>query len=490
MTPDEIRTAISSSLEILGTPVEESTSLFDDPRFSQVAWSPTYVWRVDDKIWAIELYRGDIVPEHTVQEMIKMRGIEPAVQPAFFIPEGQGFDHLIRICSANSIALIAKPADEYEAEVPQSAIQPVAVVRVQEWILQGLTNLPNIQPAFRGVLRHFRRRFLSAVAAGANDDVQQSLIRECIVNLIRRNDRLTGGVAPLEFLRFLEQNLPGKGRDHFFHTFNLLLIGCIVIDRAYEAFHRYRQLCCLPNDWSIEYTWLLTVLFHDVGYPIQRYGDTIELVLGVTALTPDEIIAGLRRAWDLPTFRSARAQLVALYEYLTQPSITNAWSVDPFPQEAHRLDLAFEGAFLSKAHGLASCMRMLADFYKSVPASFAHHQYLTRHVFVAGLSIPFHDWPVRQSLRENGIGNISTSRFPFAALLMFLDSIQEDRRGMVQEPDILIGVNVNGTNVSAELDLEKLTPARLEQKQREARDVKGFLVEDDLVFVYPQALMI
>lgn len=88
-----------------------------------------------------------------------------------------------------------------------------------------------------------------------------------------------------------------------------------------------------------------------------------------------------------------------------------------------------------------------------------------------------------------GITKIRTSRFPFASLLMFIDSIQEDRRGKAQDPDILTGLFVNGHTVRAAMDLDLLTPEKRREKQREVRDVKDFLTEDLLQFEYPGGLL-
>jgi hypothetical protein len=132
---------------------------------------------------------------------------------------------------------------------------------------------------------------------------------------------------------------------------------------------------------------------------------------------------------------------------------------------------------------------MLAGFFRSIPNKFGHRQFLIRHVFLAGLSIPFHDWPVRKFARELGISNLRTSRFPFASLLMFLDSIQEDRRGDAQAPDILSGLSVQDNRIEAQIRLELLSGEKLIEKKREVHDVKHFLQEDLLYFDYPPELL-
>jgi len=72
---------------------------------------------------------------------------------------------------------------------------------------------------------------------------------------------------------------------------------------------------------------------------------------------------------------------------------------------------------------------------------------------------------------------------------MFIDSIQEDRRGRVQEPDVLSSISVVGNVVSAEMELGNLSEDKKREKQREARDVQDFLDQDGLQFQYPTELL-
>jgi len=203
----------------------------------------------------------------------------------------------------------------------------------------------------------------------------------------------------------------------------------------------------------------------------------------------EQINAERKQAWDSPQYRMSRVQLVSLYIHLTQVRIDAGWTADPFDLPDHALDKALERSFLEKGHGAASCMRMLAGFFRIVPPLVGNRQFLIRHVFLAGLSIPFHDWPVRKFLRDLGILRLRTSRFPFASLLMFVDSIQEDRRGDAQAPDILMGITIRDNHVEAQINLELLVGEKLLEKKREVQDVKGFLEEDLLYFDYPPELL-
>ena len=71
---------------------------------------------------------------------------------------------------------------------------------------------------------------------------------------------------------------------------------------------------------------------------------------------------------------------------------------------------------------------------------------------------------------------------------MFIDSIQEDRRGRTQSPDLLTRISVRDNTVSVDMNLDLLSTEALVEKKREAGDVKSFLREDLLRFEYPADL--
>jgi hypothetical protein len=497
MTPEEASQIIIGALRRLGESEPQGEDFFLDPRFSSVPWVPTYSVRLGKTVWAIELFRGDRVPEATIRAMAQAVEVDRNVQPAFLGPEGENHELLLSVCRENGLALIARVSDDYELLLfPASTVVTLepSVIRIPGWVIDRLPNLQRLVPEFRRVLGVFARRYRQLVDSGLpSDENQEALLRKVFLSLLKADGRFSAAYEPLELLRFFELSNPSHaGREHYFHTFANFLLGCIVIDDCYSAFQDFR-LTCFPGtgDWSIEYVWLLAVLFHDVGHPIENRSETAEMLFGVSAVSEEQILAERKQAWESPTYRASRVQLVSLYDHLSRADSQSNWVPDPFPFQGEApLDRAFEDSFLGRGHGVASSMRMLADFFRSAPSSMKQRQFLAHHIFVSGLSIPFHDWPVRLCLREKGISGLSTSRFPFAALLMFVDSVQEDRRGKTQDPDLLNGITVEGNTVRAEMNLSLLSPERLAEKKREATDVMGFLQADTLHFQYPSELVI
>jgi hypothetical protein len=493
---EEIIRSVLANLTVGDSPERLPETFFNDPKFDKVRFVPTSVWRTGGTVWAIELYRGDRIPDNTVASLAEFRHVDQTIQPAFFVPQGEPFEHLLPVCRKMGIGLIARIADEYDvltaAESDAVVLGPSAV-RIPKWLVGRLQGLRDLNPGFRKCLRMFARHYteLQSVVP-VTDEAQEALLRKTFVSLLGTDPRYLGNYAPIDFLKFFERANPlYRGPDHFFHAFNNLLLGCLVMDYFYDTFTKFRKRYFqhLP-DWSVEYVWLLTVLFHDVGYPIQRHQETTAIIYGVPISGDNQAAAVRKEVWDSATYRTCRAQLVSLYEHFTKHRRGASWTPDVFPldeRRRHPLDQAFEESFLrADGHGVASSMRMLSDFFREPPQ--AKRGFLAAHIFVAGLSIPFHDWPVRRWLREYGIDTIRATEFPFASLLMFVDSIQEDRRGRIQEPDVLTGLTLKDGRALPEMNLGVLPGAKLREKKREISDVQSFLVQDALRFQYPPEL--
>src|SRR5207244_4130406 len=108
-------------------------------------------------------------------------------------------------------------------------------------------------------------------------------------------------------------------------------------------------------------------------------------------------------------------------------------------------------------------------------------------------SIPFHDWSFRSDLREScGSCRFATVAMPFAALLAFIDSIQDDQRDLEGvEKAVLVLEELliqDPATVFAKINPDALGDAGLLDKIIEARDVLAALDQapTDLYFKYPE----
>jgi hypothetical protein len=119
--------------------------------------------------------------------------------------------------------------------------------------------------------------------------------------------------------------------------------------------------------------------------------------------------------------------------------------------------------------------------------------FLINHIYPAAVSIALHDRKFRERLSQIGIEKIKLSKFPFAVLLTYLDSIQEDRRSKflcIEVPEILQGFKYNGKICAiVDEDLAKSYP-RLGKLKAECRDFINFMECNGIKFEYPEILLI
>jgi len=466
----------------------------------EVEWVPHYLYTIGEAIWAIDIFRGDRVPASTIEGMQEARRRVESIQPAFFVPEGEETEVIATACREAAIPIIARVNGEYgivefvePIEIPAllevpCRIPPVLATRVGQ--------LENLDRRFRAVLAEFSRRHLSLLQEGGiNDEREAELLRSTFQELIGIDRRFVGRYAPLELLERLEHIAP-RGREHFFHAFHDFLLGCVVLDGVYDRMREYVAEWRLEEpDFSIEYVWLLTALFHDVGYLLQRWP---EMILG-TARLSGEAIARVNSEFWQEEREMARCSITALYVHLTQPVIEAGWSVDAFSVAPHAFDDAmFDSLVTAGGHGVGSCMRLLVDLQGLAGQETDHtaRRFLAKHIYLAGLSIMFHDVTFREALVRVGITSLSSKRFPLATLLMYIDGIQDDRREFElpeRNVDILEDIQVEGDTVVARINLERAAKQMtgeelrgyLDRKRAEAQGVLNFIKGNGLKFRYP-----
>lgn len=480
-----------------------------------VHWRPDYLFMVDGEAWAVSVFVGDFVPDFMPAEMARAREAGASVKPAFFVPSDENPEILLPICIENGIEIVAKVGASFAVlplhELPVGGEpSPRVECRIPQALVRRVSRLSMLDGNFAAALAEFAARYLQLADDGrlgpGNEDMEEALLREALLRCLSADPRFAAPCDPLDILRFIEQQVQGRGmRDHYFHAFHDFLLGCVVIGEAREHFQQFaREVMGVP-DLSVEYIWLLTALFHDVGYAVELEGDVTRLLYGVAldapyrhaGETPDYVRASRQALWNCDRYVQARLQIVSLWDYLRLENLNPPWMPEPLQFdgfEQHDFDNAMRDGFLApRCHGVASCLRLLASLQDMIRSErdYERRRFLISHVYLAGLSIPFHHEPFRDGLRRAGVSAVSTLRFPFAALLMFIDSIQDDRRQWdlaSAGPDILRDLSVESETVTAVVQLEGLTEDQVEQvakKRAESLDVLDFLEQDGLRYRYP-----
>lgn len=485
---------------------------------AEVGWRPDHLYQADNVLWAIDRFMGEEIPEFMIASMVDRMSEAhrqyPALLPSFLAyPES---DHTIILdtCAKNDVAVIALVGAQFDflplgkLPIPKAIAPPTYHLPIR--LVQRITQLDKVDKPFGVALSKFGKEYLECAEKGLfedpNENREQALLRYHFEKILELDEELMAPFELLDVLRQFETQIaPRRVRDHFFHAFHNFLLGCLVLDQAYPHFAEFGSRIVGDEYMCLEYVWLLTALFHDIGYPFELMSRIQCMYLGEDydtlarrngeALNGDRILRA--ESWASPEWVVARLRLVSLWDYLCQENLEPPWSpeaiaVSQFPKQTFDKTL-LEGFLKERCHGVSSCMRLVTELQRRVQreASDERRDFLLRHIFVAGLSIPFHHSTFRQVLRAHGILQIDTARFPFASLLAFIDSIQDDRRAFELEasgPDIIQDIIVENGVVYPIMDMNNLTEEQVRQvelKRPEAVDVLDFLQPTGLAYEYP-----
>lgn len=488
---------------------------FVEARAPSVRWLPSYLFKVGGEFWAVEIVRNDELADETASEMQRAAEEVGELRVAVFVPDGEAFEEAKAMARAHGIDRIV--AGERGYDVDRSVDEALKVKRpsvsrlgrIPEKLCGELKSLKQMHPQIREVLQEFAGDHEALRKSGIDDDSEAALLKKTFEAVLASDARFAGTIKPLLNLHHFERMWEVAGltfRDHFFHSFQDFLLGCLVIDDRYAKFQEFvRDAFPGTEGLSVEYVWLLVSLYHDVGYLTQRGGEVMEARFGVAAAM--NVLTGEREAaiaehdvalkeefWRL--FAPHRKVLVSLFDHLVQEPLKGEWLPDTLSMPAkHALDDALRESYVSDiSHGAASAMRLITDVSEFMTqAETADKPFLIKHVYLAALSIPFHDWHVRRELISAGINSIPTSRFPFAALLALIDSVQDSRRDLGREPassrDVLETVEIQGDEVSVVVETSRMSEEFLREKRKEVAGVLRFFVQDGLRFGYPKEFL-
>ncbi len=315
---------------------------------------------------------------------------------------------------------------------------------------------------------------------------------------LRKWDSGLPTLAPQGMIRRLERAGWGGRRDHFFHSFQNYFFGLLAVLKLPAYFNTYRDLAKVHFNVDPLDVWLLTAIWHDVGYGIEKINTVIEDVMG--EIGSDADLGGQARAEFLKASivqEGLRSVSSLMCRLLDCRSARTAWMPPGAknrrsPRE-NQIEMALRNNVTDRSHGAASALRLYAEYMPIVKKMGPENQkVLHQIILLACCSAPFHDWHFRQCVRERcGACSIPTDAMPFAGLLAFVDSIQDDRRdlpGLKEAVSFLETLVVEApATISAIVNQEAVRPSSLLWKLVEARDVLASLRQrpDHIRFRYP-----
>ena len=383
-------------------------------------------------------------------------------------------------CSKTGMALILEIGDKYSLILTLSSgrakrrrARPKEFGHIPKWVLDAIQDLPHSSTYFKRCLNTFKSKYAKQTTRKIAYEDECDLLIEFAKRLNGGDRRLHLPISDLQVLkRWEERDANPKARDHFFHTFNNLFLGFMILghligNRAGSVPEHYlKRKGVTPELHHWESLWLLTCLFHDPGYVAEHFWATYSFSMGFAGplgkapALPEAIVESTKNAWETH-FKEARTDLAALFSNVSRvwrPGTSNLASV---------FDLALRKAYFDGVrcgHSVMSGLFLIAACrnFRAVMHSEHDPELSLAAATIGALGMLFHDPRCRDILSANGVEPIPYEWLPYASVLMFSDAIQDDRRDITtcefECHGILTGVHIDESsgNVQAVVDLRAL----------------------------------
>lgn len=367
-------------------------------------------------------------------------------------------------------------------------------------ILSELAGQPLFPAPLRRAIKRLHDKYRNFPSSGPHDEAERTALVNFMHSMLRQMGlRTTGNDSPISINR-LERAGWGGRRDHFFHSFQNFFFGLYAICKLEPHFIKYREHAKIH--WQIDsfHVWLLACLWHDVGYGTANLERIHEDAVWGDADAAEASAESTRLSFlESDDAREGLLCICALISRLIHPdSAHTELMMQParMPvrnRDARNINRALKESVMHRGHGAPSALRLYCDFMPAVRRLTQEKQFvLTQVVLMASASLPFHDDNFRNSLREcHGPFTLSSEVVPFAVLLAFIDSIQDDRRdlsGISEEIRFLEEILVeNPATVTARVNKDALHAKSVLWKTVEARDIMAHLTQSPagLFFKYP-----
>lgn len=336
---------------------------------------------------------------------------------------------------------------------------------VPKWILASLANHASFSPYLRATFKAFEGEYRRATRRhGINNERETDLLFKFAKRVARGDKRLFYPLGQLEVLRQYELSKANKKtRDHFFHTFNNLFLGFYIlaglvngrrfiadIDRSVADDKKKAKV----YPWEV--LWFLTCMFHDPAYIAEKFWGTFRFSYGIVDEVgddediPEQVKDKIKNMWET-AFAAPRKDLHDLHERTAKKWVPASLRKKSLK---NTFDLAVEQAYFdgrTSSHSLVSGLRLVNGYYSQLdvprPKSYRKDVALAGCV-IAGLCMMFHDQRCRSILEAAGIQPIAFEHLPYASLLMYVDSLQDDRRDIsrsrFKEKGVLRSISVSG----------------------------------------------
>jgi hypothetical protein len=355
--------------------------------------------------------------------------------------EAQRLGFGLAIATVNGPLLVFPP--RFQPSRPRRS--SIEVGHVPNWLYEKAAAGVAISQRLKEILQTFQARYRRATSkTSISYNGECRILTDLAESIAAADPRLFFPLGRLQALREFEQGRANLGaRDHFFHTFNNLFLGLVVLDGLFanRSHTEFPDSLILANRnrsrlnlW--ESIWFLTALFHDPGYIPEDFWSLLSFGYGFQhdrsgdSSLPAEVREKIENWWNTEWLR-AREQLRLVYRSLREHvgethGLGRLAPISAFDRATRRAYFGGDKAGHSLLSGLTLINRCLSD--RTAPHS--HYQRATAlsACNIACLSMLFHDQYCRETMSGAQVNPIPFQYLPYAATLMFVDAIQDDRR--------------------------------------------------------------
>jgi hypothetical protein len=180
----------------------------------------------------------------------------------------------------------------------------------------------------------------------------------------------------------------------------------------------------------VEYAWLLTSIFHDIGRPKEG-------MLGFVSeqLDDEDIevsIRGKKTRWARKYNITARRVLGSLGAFIINETSDEEWDGGIIDDEDASV-LTTEWIRMydeMKSHAVIGAFDFLGDLFKKAEAAGMrkHRPFIVTHAAPAALSILLHHWKIWPEMRKMKLIPVNVPMLPIAALLIYIDTWDNYKR--------------------------------------------------------------
>jgi hypothetical protein len=467
-----------------------------------IAWSPDLLYRYKSKLISIDINTSNAFPANGAKEIIKAKKQIKNFEFYYYIPPEYEYDQIFSECFNNGFGLIqlsnsslsvlldikakAISGKKYKQLIKKKAASEHG--HVPNKLLSYVGDLDNI--SYRQILKDFVSKY-SRLRKTKNISEEEYELVDLTIKKIFDNKRFHYSSEPYLRLKYYEPLLKGT-REHYLHSFQVMLMGCVIIDKYYAEFQKYyKNVFPREKDFSIEYIWLITSIFHDIGYPSQKAGNLIGEMYGYNE---DIELIGLEKIADKSDYLQAAIQLQSFIRHCCSERILNNWTPEMSEDEDSSIkDILREHLIKHRSHGVTGCFQFLVRVLREskVVTSRPNRPLIVTHVIPAVTSIALHDSRIWKELRKHEVFPINISRFPFAVLLIFLDSIHDwKRNGSFEETaEFAIFDGFRFEDNYAEVKVRWANPEQLARKLPEYKDVMNNIKFNGIKLKLPETLL-